>query len=275
MNKFKKLWDSLAGKPETEKTVTTNNSVDAKKELRDAIVKYFLQHFLSQKNFTDTIVVWISDIRQEYQNYIRNDGIEFKNDLCVELDNRQLYAISKASIEFKLENPPQEFTKISEGVYIQLLAEKEVIPQEIFTKARITVLKDKGSLMRIEYLLDASKQLEFNIGRGDGNNNHIIIKENDPVNSEINNRVSRQHAKIIFVTGKGFCLQSRNETNRTIINRNNRRFDDLTDLNKKTLLQSNDEIELGKSVCLRFEIVEKATANNQAKSAFEENDMGI
>jgi hypothetical protein len=248
---LKKLLNSLIGKPET------NNVVDAKKELRDAIVMYFNQKFLGQKIFTDTVVVWISDVQPEYQSYIRSGEIEFKNDLCTELDDRQLYAISKAKIVFKTENPPQEFTKIADGVYIQLFAENEGIRklQEVCSKAKITIVKGKGSLMKGKYILDAEKQTEYNIGRGVENNNHIVIKDNDPANSEINNRVSRQHAKIVFVTGIGFCLQSRNETNRTIIKRNNQRIDDICDLFRKLPLQHNDEIELGKSVCLRFEII--------------------
>jgi len=260
---LKKLWNFVIGALETEKPVVThNNRVDAKKELRDAIVKYFIKKFLTQKNFTDTVRVWISDMQPEYQSYIRNEEPEFKNELCTELDNRQLNAISKAKIEFKTENPSQEelakSAQIAKGVYIQLLAKEEVIEKlkDVYTKAKITLVKGKGSLMKTKYMLDAEKQPEYNIGRGTENNNHIIIKDDDTANSEINNRVSRQHAKIVFVSGKGFCLQSRNESNRTFINRNNERFDDLTDLNKKTLLQNNDEIELGKSVCLRFEIID-------------------
>jgi hypothetical protein len=254
---LKKIWNDLIGKSETEKNVIHDNPIDAKKELRDAIVAYFRNSFQTEKEITGTFVVWVSDSQARYQEYVRTDS--FKNDLYAELDNRQLNAISKAKIEFKTENPPQEFEKITTGVYIQFLAKNEKIvenPKDVCTKAKITAVKGKGSLMKIKYVLDAEKQLKYNIGRGTGSNNHIVIKENDLTNSEINSRVSRQHAKIIFIVGKGFCLQSRNETNRTIINRNNRRFDDLTDLNKQVLLQDNDEIELGKSVCLRFEIID-------------------
>ena len=126
----------------------------------------------------------------------------------------------------------------------------------VFTKAKITISNGKGSLMQEEYILDAAKKTEYNIGRGEGNYNHIVIKENDPGHYETNSRISRDHAKIVFVAEKGFFLQSRNETNRTIINRNEQRFADLKDLNAKSLLRNDDEIELGKSVCLRFQIFE-------------------
>ncbi|MDR0815138.1 MAG: FHA domain-containing protein [Bacteroidales bacterium] len=252
-----KLTNWLLGKPTvtTKETVIHDNPVDAKKELRNAIVAYFRNSFQTEKEITGTFVVWVRDSQARYQDYVRTDS--FKNDLYTELDNRQLNAISKVKIEFKTENPPQEFEKITNGVYIQFLAKNKKIienPKDVCTKAKITAVKGKGSLIKFEYVLDATVQTEFNIGRGEGGYNHIVIKENDLKNSEINNRVSRQHAKIIFVVGKGFSLQSRNETNRTIINRNNRRFDDLTDLNKQVLLQDNDEIELGKSVCLKFEM---------------------
>jgi FHA domain. len=258
---IKKLWYDFIGKSETEKIVTHDNMVDAKKELHDAIVRYFLQYFLGHKKFTDTIVIWISDTQQEYQNYIRSDEMGFKNDLCVELDNRQLYAISKANIEFKTKTPPQEFTKILDGVYIQLIAKNKDVEEqeEVFYQAKITNVKGKGSLEKNKYLLDVNKQIEYNIGRGEGSGNHIIIKENDSANNEINSRVSRQHAKIVFVVGKGFYLQTCNPENRTIVNRKNQRVYDLTDLEKRVLLQNNDEIELGKSVCLKFEIIDNNT----------------
>jgi hypothetical protein len=255
MSKLKKLWNDFIGKSETEETVVHDNSVDAKKELRNAIIAYFRKNFLTEIEVTGTFIVWVNDSQAKYQDYVRKE--DFTNELYTELDNRQLNVINKAKIEFKTENPLQEFEKIMEGVYIQFLVRDEETQtvQEVCSKARITIVKGKGSLMETKYLLEAEKQTEYNIGRGTNNNNHIVINENDPANSEVNNRVSRQHAKIVFITGKGFYLQSRNETNRTFINRNNQRFDDLTDLNKKTLLQNNDEIELGKSVCLKFEMI--------------------
>jgi len=250
---FKKIWNWLLGKPQTEKTATHDNMVDAKKELRDAIVTFFSKNFFGQKTFTDTVVIWISN-NQSKQSYVRDK--KFENELRVELENRQLKAISKAEFVFKTENPPLklELAKIAEDVYIQLVAASIKTPEEISTQAKITIVKGKGSLMKNKYILDAKKQTEYNIGSNLVKNNHIVINYNDLQHPE-NQNVSRQHAKIVFVAGKGFHLQSRNENNRTIINRNNQRIADLTDLNKKKLLYNNDEIELGKSVCLKFEIV--------------------
>jgi hypothetical protein len=249
---FPKLTNWLLRKP-----VAHDNVVEAKKELRDAIVKYFDQKFFGQKTFTDTVVIWVSDSQQAKHSYVRDK--EFETELRAELEDKELKAISKAKFVFRTAHPPQELELIAEGVYIQLIATGIKPPQEIYTRAKITVVKGKGSLMENEYILDAQKQTEYNIGRGVENNNHLVIKENDPVNSELNNCVSRQHAKIVFVAEKGFCLQSRNENNRTIINRNNQRADDLKELNRIAILQDGDEIELGKSVCLKFEVLKEKT----------------
>jgi hypothetical protein len=282
---FKKIWNWLLGKPETEKNVAHSNVVDAKKEMNETIVKFFNQNFFGQKTFTDTVVIWVANSQPEKQSYVRDK--EFETELCTELENRQLVAISKVQFLFKTENPPQELglAEIAKGIYIQLLAvntQPIESPKEVCDKAKITIVTAKGSLMKNSYILDAEKQTEYNIGRGVENNNHIVIKEHDPANSEINSRVSRLHAKIVFIVGKGFCLQSRNEDNRTIINRNNLRITDLKDLNTKALLQTYDEIELGKSVCLLFEHLtpemENKIAEQEAKrnnDAFKENDLGI
>jgi len=242
---------------ETENpAVTHDNPVDAKNELRDAIVAYFKKSFQTEKEITGTFVVWVSDSRAKYQDYVRKD--EFKNDLYTELDNRQLNAVSKAKIEFKTENPPREFETIAEGVCVQFLVKGKQTenPKDVCTKAQITVMEGKGSLMKSKYILDADKYTEYDIGRGSENNRHIVIKENDPEYGEINNRVSRQHARIVFVAGKGFALESLKFDNRTFIHRAGKREHDIYLNDGARLLKHNDIIELGKSVCLLFEVID-------------------
>ena len=244
----KKIFNWVLGKqePETEKkTATTDNAVDAQKELLDAITAFFKQHFFGIKTFTDTVVIWVDNSKPVYQSYVRDK--EFKNILKTELDNNELYAVSKAKFEFRTENPPQDLglSPIAEGIYIQLIAkEKE---DDIPDKAIIAIFNGKGSLKEPEYRLDGATQLEFNIGRGDGNNNDVIINDNDPVNKEINSCVSREHAKIVFDPEKGFCLETRNVENRTIVHRKNQRICKLEELGSrdKFLLKDNDVIELG------------------------------
>jgi hypothetical protein len=237
------------------KPVTENNAVAGKQKLLDTICE-FCKPFFGTTEFTETVVVWVNNSQLVYQSFLRSTT--FATELRTELQNRQLIAVSKAKFEFKTENPPAELDlpEIAKGVYIQLVAKQKVEKQqkEVFTKAKLSISAGKGSLTQNKYILDAKKQTEYNIGRGT-DKNHIVIKDNDLENNEINSRVSRAHARIVFVVDKGFYLQSRNEQNRTIINRNNQRFADLKDLNTKVLLQDSDEIELGKSVCLKFKIV--------------------
>jgi hypothetical protein len=251
----------LGRKEETKeiKPVTENNAVAGKQKLLDAICG-FCRQFFGKTEFTDTIVVWVANSQPLYQSSVRETN--FETELRAELQNKQLMAVSKAKIEFKTENPPTELAlkEIIDGVCIQLVArQKEEKPQkEVFTKAKLSISAGKGLLAKNRYILDGEKQTEYNIGRGT-DKNHIVIKDKDPENNEINSSVSRVHAKIVFVAGKGFYLQSRNLSNRTIINRNNQRFHKFTDLVTPQLLQDNDEIELGESVCLKFKIVAEKT----------------
>lgn len=237
--------------------------IDWQSYLITLIVEYFNFSFGKEESFTGTFVIWVGNSNPQYQSLVHEQN--FEKNLRNELENRQLFAASNAKIDFKTENPPQDAgylelknDKISD-IYIQRI-EKEVEPEETntITKARISILNNRGSLMQEEYILDATKQTEYNIGRGEGNYNNIIIRENDSEHTE-NGYVSSRHAKIIFIERQGFCLQSRNDNNRTIINRNNQRFAKITKTESKTPLKNNDEIELGypeKKVCLLFEIIE-------------------
>lgn len=251
-----KIWSWLLGKEEPEvKEKQSGNAVDAQKELINAITAYLKKHFFGQKNFTDTVVLWIDHSNPAYQSYVR--GKEFEKQLRIELENKQLTAISKAPFLFKTESLPQNsnFPEIISGVYFQLICKENEKKTTVITKAKISISNNKGSLVQNEYILDAEHKTEFCMGRGEENFNHVVIKENDPFHYETNLGVSHIHAKIVFVAEKGFCLQSRNATQRIILNRNDQRFDDLTDMDRKILLQNNDEIELGKSVCLRFQMI--------------------
>lgn len=250
---IKKLWNSILG--------IEDNVVDKRNELLCAVSGYFKKQFFGQKNFTDTVLIWVSNCKPEYQNFVRDKV--FEKDLRLKLENNELIAVSKANFEFKTENPPQEsrVLEIIEGVYIQLIESKQ---KGVPSKAKISILNGKGSLMKYEYTLDAASQTEYNIGRGEGNYNHIVIKENDPIHNEINNCVSREHAKIVFVSGTGFCLELRNKITRTVINHNNQRKRKLETLGEKSLLQNNDVIELGdkdKPLLLKFKIIDMNTEN--------------
>jgi len=241
-----KFTNWLLGKqePTSEKV---KSGIDAEKALRNAIVDYFKQHFFGKKNFNDSVVVWIDNSRAAYQSYVRDK--EFEQHLRTDLENKQLYAVGKAKFTFNTENPPEKLnlSPITDGVYIQCVTES------MTPKAKITISNGKGSLLKDEYLLDSATQTKYNIGRGEGNYNHIVIKEGDPEHRE-NQYVSEQHAKIVFIAEKGFSLQPCDtERNTTIVYRNYAKVHDFPTMNPY-LLQNNDEIELGRRVCLKFEI---------------------
>lgn len=263
-NSVLNIWHKLLDTPNEEMSKTTkkteqtasDNVVDARQQIIDLLVKYFNFSFGKKEPFAESFVVWIDNSNSQYQTLVRE--VDFAKSLQTELENRQLFAASKAEIVFKTENLPQDanFEELKydsgekSGIFIQV---KEF---SVAARAKISISNNKGSLVKKKYILDASKQTEYNVGSNrETNDNHIIIDFHDEQYPE-NQRVSLVHAKIVFIADKGFYLQSRNEGNRTIINRDNQRFDDLSDLNKKTLLQNNDEIELGKSVCLRFEVID-------------------
>ena len=229
-----------------------DNVVEGKQKLLNAICE-FCRQFFGKTDFSDTVVVWVANSQPAFQSFVREKNIE--TELCAALQNKQLFAVSKAKFEFKTKNPPVELglKAITEGIYVQLVTPKKAEEQqkEVFTNAKISIADSKGSLAQSIYQINAAKQQTFNIGRGTDYNNFVVIDDDN----ELNSCVSRQHAKIVFVAEKGFLLQSRTTNNRTIINRNFERFADLKDLNTKVLLQDGDVIELGKSVCLKFEIV--------------------
>jgi hypothetical protein len=252
-----KLINWLLGKQEEakkDKPAQQDNVVVGKRKLLNVICG-FSKQFFGKTEFTDTVVVWVANSQPAYQNFVRETN--FETEVRAALQNKQLTAVSKAKFEFKTENPPAELalSAIADGVYIQLVAPQkaEKMLKEVFSKAKISISDGKGSLAQSEYLLDAAKHQTFNIGRGTDFNNFVVIDGE----SELNSNVSRQHAKIVFIADKGFFLQSRNTSNRTIINRNFERFADLKDLYTKIQLKDGDEIELGKSVCLKFEILKE------------------
>lgn len=275
---IKKLWYTLSGTTDDEKSETAeeettkktektkktrppaaDNIVDVRQKTINLLVEFFNFSF-GEESLSGNYVVWVSNKKPQLQSMVRK--VDFMNSLQLELENGQLWAASKAEIIFKTENPPQDagFKELKDdenkesGIFIQWIEENE--PTVVMPRAKLFISNNKGSLVKEEYLLDASKQTEYNIGSNrEANKNHIEIDFYDEQN-ENNERVSLVHAKIVFVADRGFYLQSRNEKNRTIINRDNQRIADLTDLNSQVLLKNNDEIELAKSVCLRFEVID-------------------
>jgi len=219
-----------------------DNVIDVKKKLIEAIV-VFLKPFYGKKNFNDNFVVWICNDQPQMQA-IATDK-DFVERLFAELNDNE-FSNMQNHLLFKKDDPPNELklSSILEGVFIQRISIDSL-------QYRITIANGKGILMESEYILDPTKQKEFNIGRGI-NNNHIVVVE-DVKCSYID--VSSNQAKIFFLQAKGFFLQSRNDNNRTLIIRNNQEFARLVDERSSKLLKHGDVIELGNagSVNLKFE----------------------
>jgi len=258
---YKTLWNKFLGKPEEteeEKPSGFDNISDFRKSMLSLIVEHF-KYSLGKEAFAESFVIWVNNGVPQCQSEIREK--DFEKSLRTALENRQLWAASRAKMVFKAENPdtaagfPELKNDKIAGIFIQRIDPSEKTGGKIPTKAKISVLKNRGSLAETEYFLDAAGQTEYNIGRDDDNDNHIVIRESDPEHSE-NVYVGRRHAKIVFVEDCGFCLQLRKENHRTIIKRNTQRVADITETNTKRLLKNKDEIELGKKVSLLFEIIE-------------------
>ena len=257
-----KFFNRILGKPlesdgkyKEKESHDTDNIVDLRKRLIRLIVDHFGQEYGRTEPYTEIFVIWVDNKKPQYQSLVRMK--EFEGFLRKELRRRQLGAASEAKIEFKADNLPKgtdylelKNDEIDGGIFIQRKEETEH-PGQVSTRANISVLNKRGSLAKRNYPLDVSRQREYNIGRGDGNDNHIIILEQDTEHPE-NEYVSHCHAKIVFVEGNGFCLQTRNIKKRTIIKRNNNRFADITDIHSRISLKNGDEIELGKNVSLLF-----------------------
>jgi hypothetical protein len=252
--------------PET--TIKPDNVVDFRAQLFDALVKN-LRPLSYSDSITDIFVLWVTDKVATYQLEVRKP--DFENAFHLALENANLIAVSKAIWQIKTDDLPGKanFQQIIPGVYLQIQA--AAAHKSIFTKAKISLVNDIGSLMQDVYILDSSKQVIFNIGRGEVvetdrgyRTNYIVVRDNDPdARKQVQNSVvSRAQANIVFVENKGFYLQampggSRTATGgRTRIVRGENELIDVENLNFKYPLQNGDMIELGKTILLKFNELE-------------------
>jgi len=157
-----------------------------------------------QEKYTG-IVLWTPDVT--INEIIQKK--EFRDKLGVELDNHDLRSYAR-DIRYSLQEPVggvQKFQLDTQHgkVCVGLI---RLLPR---------VIAKKGTLMKSEYILDWTDQIQWNIGRGEQAaerygvdvNNYIIIRD-DESNDEmrnINEHVSSFHAKILYENG-GFYLQA-------------------------------------------------------------------
>ena len=236
-----------------------DNAVEWQEEIINVIVKYFKQFY--GRAFSDTIVIWATN----QQNQVIVNSHDFKDALCLALEEVNLQSVAKAIILFEFQEPPVNnlFHEAMEGLFIEIRNH----PSVVISKARITSVPGFGTLSLYEYVLDTTQKTVFHIGRGEISRyetyrvNDVVIKadETDPEQKEKNTNVSSAHADIVFknnafhlrATPRG-CRSTGGSATKII--RGDNRPTELEDTKTLYPLQNGDLIELGKHVLLRFEI---------------------
>ena len=271
LNKLKKIWDPIpyknsANRKNNNKKLQrsmASNIIGLRKELLGLIVNHrYFQPFGEMDIINSTFVLWVTADNPAYQMEVRKK--DFREALCKEFNSTELKAIGAALWLVETTPLPQHtaFTKLANGIYLEIRDKSGTAPKppkDIPSKAQISIANGSGTLMQSEYLLDAEKQQIYQIGRGEtdkaNRKNHIAISDDTADALYDNNKyVSSAHAQIRFMAGRGFCVQSLNDNNRTIVYRHEKRMVDLRDVHSVSLpLQDGDRIELGKKVSLRFE----------------------
>lgn len=266
-----RLNKTLYEQPE-ENNVLDKTGIDTEENVQDKILKAFLSLFNSaykgrKSDMGDKIfTLWITD-QLLFEVINKSD---FQDKLITRLDEEGYRNTIWNSVRF--ENPPQGhlFTAIiADKVFLQIETQEFVKPT--ISKARITVIPSKGSLLQEEYLLNSEERQRYNIGvgifpdmQGKGvRENHIAIDDNiNSLQYENNKYVSSAHAHIGFSHKYGgFYLQvelggSRPfSNNRTQIFRGDKDPIEVENTVLPESLQNGDFIVLGKSVTLRFEEV--------------------
>ena len=245
---------------------SANNAIDFREELIEKIVKNsFFRRYKFDETITHPFSLWVTTEGPNYQTVVRKP--DFIRRLQKAFDDAELSEVgSRANWNVKAESLPQDadFYKIDEGIYLDtrpIAEQPDDQPQNVPTKARISIAENSGSLLQRDYQLDADKQQIWQIGRGEKDRterkNHIAIRDNKEDRRYENNKyVSSAHAQIFFIADKGFFVKSLNDNNRTIIYRRENRIADLQDTHSVSVpLQDGDRIELGKKVLLKFEFV--------------------
>ena len=273
LNKLKKLWNPIPDENSDIRQINDeklqqsaiSSIIGLRKELLGLIVNHrFFRPFWDADTITETFVLWVTADNPTYQIEVRKK--DFQEALHNEFDDAELKAVGAALWLFETAPLPQhaQFIKLADGIYLEIRDAAGTVsepPIDVPAQAKISITDGSGTLVQPEYLLDADKQQIYQIGRGENDRsdrkNHIAISDDTAGLMYDNNKyVSSAHAQIVFVAGKGFCVQSLNDNNRTIVYRHENRVADLRDLHSMSMpLQDGDRIELGKKVSLLFKIM--------------------
>lgn len=148
-----------------------------------------------QKNYSG-IVLWSENIT--INGIIQNQ--RFRNQLSVDLTNNNLNSFAQ-NVHYSAQEPANDQDKIKLNTSHGNLC---IGMMRLFPH----IIAKRGSLKASEYILDWTRQRQWNIGRGEqpadyygaNINNYIVIKndEKDKDTRENNERVSSFHAKILY-----------------------------------------------------------------------------
>lgn len=261
-----KIWNRIADFLEGKSLANASDGIGMHEHLFDALLRYYGPHFrgieISKEKFSLTL--WIKDNALFCSvGYDEN----FKGQITALVQENLGIMLSRVHI---VEGTPSEGV-VSDVITDGVEARIEMLGGLSTTKARITVLPGRGSLVKDEYLLDSNESTLkngqfYNIGVGespmlaDGSYriNHIAI-DDDITSSqyERNRYVSRAHAHIGYATYGKFLLfveygGTRMAQKRTRILRGSKVIE-MNDIKMPEPLENGDLIELGKSVVLLFE----------------------
>lgn len=261
-----KIWNRIADFLEGKSPIRESDGIDMHERLSDALLSYYGSHFsgieIPQEEYILTL--WIND-NALFCSVTHNET--FKGQITASIQDK--LGIKLSCVNIVEGSTPEGVVSdvITEGVEARIEKSNDLFA----TKARITVLSGRGSLVKEEYLLDSneisSKNGHFyNIGVGespmlaDGSYriNHIAIEDDiDSPQYDRNRYVSRAHAHIGYAAYGKFLLfveygGTRMAQKRTRIIRGSEVIE-LNDIRMPEPLENGDLIELGKSVVLLFE----------------------
>lgn len=261
-----KIWNRIADFLEGKSPAGKSDGIGMHEHLFDALLRYYGSRFkgieISKEGFSLTL--WLND--NALFCSVEHDE-NFKGQITALVQDELGIMLSSVHIVEGVTPEGVVSDVITEGVEARM----EMLGDLSVTKARITVLPGRGSLVKEEYLLDSNEISSrnghsYNIGVGespmlaDGSYriNHIAIEDNLASPQYDRNRyVSRAHAHIGYAAYGKFLLfveygGTRMAQKRTRILRGNKVIE-LNDTRIPEPLENGDLIELGKSVVLLFE----------------------
>jgi len=255
-----------ADAPETPKSEEQSSDKVSAPQIRAAVIKNIatlLKPLLGKDDFKGIALYATQTI------YAIALDKEFENMLRIEFDNRGFKSLGNGKVEIYESKPSADAHDVYDNIIFAEILTKESITHYAPRKARITIYHGKGSLKQDEYILDtaADNKKKYCIGRGDISTKGGVFRENDivindaetnPAIADLNGYVSSSHANIEVLDG-GFYLKAMQggiaNGNATKYIRDGKVFKLETD-SMSYPLQDGDIIELGRTVLLKFEVIE-------------------